>query len=55
METTVRLLLVMALACGRASAQRVSGTEGGAAADEFVGPFPSWANVKAEYGAAGDG
>ena len=26
-----------------------------AAGDEFVGPFPSWANVKTEYGAVGDG
>lgn len=24
-------------------------------ADEFVGPFPSWANLKADYGAVGDG
>ena len=24
-------------------------------ADEFVGPFPSWANVKTDYGAVGDG
>ena len=24
-------------------------------AEEFVGPFPSWANVKTEYGAVGDG
>src|SRR6266566_1201969 len=23
--------------------------------EEFVGPFPSWANVKTKYGAAGDG
>src|SRR5262245_44362060 len=23
--------------------------------DEFVGPFPSWRNVKADYGAVGDG
>src|SRR5258708_6082749 len=23
--------------------------------EEFVGPFPSWANVKANYGAVGDG
>ena len=22
---------------------------------EFVGPFPSWANVKTNYGAVGDG
>jgi len=26
-----------------------------ASVEEFVGPFPSWANVKADYGAAGDG
>jgi hypothetical protein len=24
-------------------------------AEEFVGPFPSWANVKSQYGAKGDG
>ena len=24
-------------------------------ADEFVGPFPSWANVKTMYNAKGDG
>ncbi len=23
--------------------------------DEFMGPFPSWANVKTLYGAKGDG
>ena len=23
--------------------------------EEFAGPFPSWANVKAEYGAVADG
>src|SRR5438128_795577 len=23
--------------------------------DEFVGPFPSWINVKTQYGAVGDG
>src|SRR5436189_3973533 len=23
--------------------------------DEFVGPFPSWTNLKTAYGAAGDG
>src|SRR5215469_3206484 len=23
--------------------------------EEFVGPFPSWSNVKTNYGAAGDG
>ncbi|MCY2951856.1 MAG: glycosyl hydrolase family 28-related protein [Planctomycetota bacterium] len=26
-----------------------------ASADEFVGPFPSWKNVKTDYGAVGDG
>lgn len=26
-----------------------------AAGDDFVGPFPSWANVKTDYGAVGDG
>jgi len=26
-----------------------------AVAEEFVGPFPSWANAKTDYGAAGDG
>jgi len=26
-----------------------------AATDEFVGPFPSWANAKRDYGAVGDG
>src|SRR5262249_55673578 len=25
------------------------------AQEEFVGPFPSWANVKSAYGAKGDG
>ena len=24
-------------------------------AEEFLGPFPSWANVKTEFGAVGDG
>ncbi|NJL43127.1 MAG: hypothetical protein HC935_06865 [Pseudanabaena sp. SU_2_4] len=23
--------------------------------DEFLGPFPSWANLKTKYGAVGDG
>ena len=27
----------------------------GVSGDEFVGPFPSWANVKIEFGAVGDG
>jgi hypothetical protein len=27
----------------------------GASPDEFIGPFPSWANVKTDYGAVGDG
>src|SRR6185503_11160323 len=26
-----------------------------ATSDEFVGPFPSWSNVKVKYGARGDG
>src|SRR5947209_514115 len=25
------------------------------AAEEFVGPFPSWADMKKDYGAVGDG
>jgi hypothetical protein len=43
------LLAIVALAssCVRAAAPPP--------ADEFVGPFPSWANAKADYGAAGDG
>lgn len=43
MRTSLTLLLVV-------------GALGGAAhADEFLGPFPSWLNVKADYGAVGDG
>ena len=30
-------------------------TSAPAGADEFVGPFPSWADAKADYGAVGDG
>jgi hypothetical protein len=42
------------LFCGLLSAWAAAGTA--AAADEFfVGPLPSWKNVKADYGAAGDG
>lgn len=45
--TTARstmFLLTMVLLCGSA-----------AAADEFVGPLAGWKNVKADYGAIGDG
>lgn len=31
------------------------GTAAAVYRDEFIGPFPSWANVKTDYGAAGDG
>jgi len=43
-------LFLLSLACGLALAAKVP-----AGTDEFVGPFPSWANVKTDYGAVGDG
>ncbi len=44
-------LLWLALACG-AQSQSVEFYETG---EEFAGPFPSWKNVKTDYGAKGDG
>lgn len=41
----IGMLVVMAFAEGRPQLDR----------EEFVGPFPSWANVKVDYGAVGDG
>ena len=43
------LMTAALLAAGLLAAGRT------ARGDEFVGPFPSWANVKTEYGAVGDG
>lgn len=47
-------LLVLAALClaNSVSAQTVTFFETG---EEFAGPFPSWKNVKADYGAKGDG
>ena len=45
-------LLLTFLAVVSAGAQTVTFTDTG---EEFVGPFPSWRNVKADYGAKGDG
>ena len=36
-------------------ARAVSVPAAASATDEFVGPFPSWANVRSEFGAVGDG
>ena len=41
-------LLVILLLCGLAASAA-------APVAEFFGPFPSWANVKTEFGAVGDG
>jgi len=44
--------------CANVFAAAVAGTSFTAYAmgdEEFVGPFPSWANVQTDYGAAGDG
>ncbi|HOS43017.1 MAG TPA: glycosyl hydrolase family 28-related protein, partial [Armatimonadota bacterium] len=46
MRTNVWVLML--LACGLALAAAASD-------DEFVGPFPSWKNVKTDFGAVGDG
>src|SRR5688572_30213065 len=43
------LFLILASALGIAGAQIPD------QGDEFVGPFPSWTNVKIVYGAKGDG
>ena len=49
MTRPLRSLVFLAYAC--------LSSLGAAAAPvaEFVGPFPSWANVKTEFGAVGDG
>ncbi len=44
----VNLWVLMLLACG-------VGLAAAASDDEFVGPFPTWADVKRDYGAVGDG
>lgn len=41
---TVAIFLGLSLTCGAAFGD-----------EEFVGPFPSWKNVKTDYGAVGDG
>src|SRR5689334_22671622 len=40
------------LLCAGAAAQKVEFFETG---EEFAGPFPSWKNVRTDYGAKGDG
>ena len=45
-------LLVGWLFCASAAAQKVEFYDTG---EEFAGPFPSWKNVKTDYGAKGDG
>ena len=44
----------LAVEGGGAAAVRPAATAAGAVDEEFVGPFPSWKNVK-DYGAKGDG
>ncbi len=46
MRTKMILILCALLSLGAWTVTR---------ADEFVGPFPSWANVKTDFGAVGDG
>ncbi|MCX5670332.1 MAG: glycosyl hydrolase family 28-related protein [Planctomycetota bacterium] len=41
---TVAVFLGLSLTCSAAFGD-----------EEFVGPFPSWKNVKTDYGAVGDG
>ncbi|HET6386084.1 MAG TPA: glycosyl hydrolase family 28-related protein [Armatimonadota bacterium] len=48
MSRMLGLTLAALLLASRAHGVPVTG-------DEFVGPFPSWANVKPDYGAVGDG
>jgi hypothetical protein len=53
----IALLLLIALGAwspGRAEQTAMAGSFP-AEGDEFVGPFPSWLNVKTAYGAVGDG
>ena len=45
-------LLVGLLLCAPANAQHVEFYDTG---EEFAGPFPSWKNVKTDYGAKADG
>src|SRR2546429_461269 len=41
--------------CLVAAVQDLQATPAADPADEFVGPFPSWADAKRDYGAVGDG
>src|ERR1039457_6284629 len=50
MHKVASWILGVALFCGASFAYGA-----GVSGDEFVGPFPSWANVKTEFGAVGDG
>ena len=50
MERLLGRVLIVAL-----FAMAWSAIAAGAGSEEFVGPFPSWRNVKTDYGAVGDG
>jgi hypothetical protein len=52
--TTVAWLALAGL-CLVAAVQDLQATPAADLADEFVGPFPSWADAKRDYGAVGDG
>jgi hypothetical protein len=47
--------LALAGLCLVSAAHDLQATPAAALSDEFVGPFPSWADAKRDYGAVGDG
>lgn len=47
---TVKIALMVTLTIGTAASCSAAPSD-----EEFVGPFPSWKNVKRDYGAVGDG
>ena len=49
------LWLVLGGLCLVPAVQDLQATPASNPADEFVGPFPSWADAKRDYGAVGDG
>ena len=52
---TIRLFGAGLWVCLLAGQAGLAAETAPARVEEFVGPFPSWANVKTEYGAVGDG
>jgi hypothetical protein len=49
------ILVLWSGGCAPSAAEAVTTTVPPANVEEFLGPFPSWADVKRDYGAVGDG